>query len=211
MKRKLTKINKRPRRKRGERELPDVIARADDAFGTKNYAEFSVKKKVTGLYLTSRVLTVVFYVFATLAYILLCSAVKFFLWFLVILPVFVAFIIYATWWRVSIDYKYTVDHATFTVKTVYGDRYEATELCVKVRDISLIAPYSGEYKDHADSFARSARRISAVSCKSADDIYFACCEAPSGKQIVFFEMTSHALCAFKYYNPSAVVISDTRR
>ncbi len=211
MKTKLTKVNKAPKVKKGETAPPKIIARADDAYGSKNYAEFSVEKKKEGMYLASRVLMIIFYVIATLAYILFCSAVKFFLWFLVILPVFVMLIVYMTWWRVSIDYKYTVDHSLFTVKTVYGDRYEALLFEEKIRDISLVAPYDGEYKKEADSFAEDAERIYAVSSKDARDIYFVCHTNESKKTIVFFEMTSQALGAFTYYNSATTVVSELER
>lgn len=202
MKNKLTKIYKAPRPKRGQAALPQITARADDAFGKKNYAEFSVTKKKEGKYALARVLMIFFYIFATLAYVFFCAAVKYFLWFLVILPVFVMVIIYFTWWRVSIEYKYTVDNATFTVKTIYGGRYERLLFEEKIKNITLVAPYEGEYKEKADSLIKSASEISyAVSSKKASNICFAVCDG----KIVFFEMTPHAYTALKYYNSAAVV------
>lgn len=202
MKNKLTKINRPPRARRGQAALPQIVARADEAFGRKNYAEYSVKKRVEGMYVLNRVLMVLFYIIATLAYIIFCTAVKYFLWFLVILPVFVMMIIYFTWWRVSVEYKYTVDHATFTVKTVYGGRYERLMFEEKTKDITLVAPYRNEYKEKADALIKSASEISyAVSSKKASNICFAVC----GEKIVFFEMTPHALTALKYYNGVVVV------
>lgn len=212
MKTKLTKIYKAPRPKRGQAALPRITARADDAFGKKNYAEFSVTKKKEGRYALARVLMIFFYIFATLAYIIFCSAVKIFLWFLVALPVFVMLIIYLTWWRVSIDYKYTVDHAVFCVKAVYGDRYERVLFEEKIREISLIAPYKDDYVSQVNGFVKDAEAEYAISSKKADDIYFAChTDAFGKKKIVFFEMTSQALSALKYYNSNATVSSDPRR
>lgn len=188
--------------KRDRRNMPRIAARADEQFGRKNYAEFSVARKREGMYALSRVLMVLFYIFATLAYVFFCTAVKYFLWFLVILPVFVMVIIYFTWWRVSVEYKYTVDNATFTVKTVYGGRYERLLFEEKIKNITLVAPYEGEYKEKADSLIKSASEISyAVSSKKASNICFAVCDG----KIVFFEMTPHAYTALKYYNSAVIV------
>ena len=169
-------------------------------------------KKKEGKYALARVLMIFFYIFATLAYVFFCTAVKYFLWFLVILPVFVMVIIYFTWWRVSIDYKYIVDHAVFCVKAVYGDRYERVLFEEKIREISIIAPYKNAYLSQADDFVRDAEAVYAISSKNAEDIYFAChTDAFDKKKIVFFEMTYHTLSALKYYNSNATVSSDPRR
>ncbi len=208
MKKKLMKIYKAPRAKRGQVPLPQITARADEAFGSKNYAEFSVEKKKEGAYLAYRVLLILLYVLTTLGYIVFCSTIKFFLWFLVIIPVFVMVIIHFTWWIVSVEYKYTVDKAVFAVKTIYGNRYERLLFEEKIKDITLVAPYKGTYKKEADSICASASEISyAVSSKMTDDIYFAVC----GDKIVFFEMTSQALVAFKYYNSSVTVSASLSR
>lgn len=194
---KIYKIAGRVTSKRERKNTPQIVARADEQFGRKNYAEYSVEKKREGAYALFRVLMVLFYIMATLAYVIFCTAVKYFLWFLVILPVFVMMIIYFTWWRVSVEYKYTVDNATFTVKTIYGNRYERLLFEEKIKDITLVAPYQGEYKERADALIKSASEISyAVSSKKASNICFAVC----GKKIVFFEMTHHAYTALKYYN-----------
>ncbi|MBE6619004.1 MAG: hypothetical protein E7626_04375 [Ruminococcaceae bacterium] len=188
--------------KRDRRNIPKPVARADEQFGRKNYAEYSIARKKEGAYALCRVLMVLFYIFATLAYVIFCTAVKYFLWFLVILPVFVMMIIYFTWWRVSVEYKYTVDNAAFTVKTIYGGRYEKLMFEEKIKDITLVAPYKGEYKESADALIKSASEISyAVSSKKASNICFAVC----GEKIVFFEMTPHAYKALKYYNGEALV------
>ena len=126
--------------KRERKNLPKIVARADEQFGHKNYAEYSVSRKSEGLFALCRVLMVIFYIFATLAFIFFCATVKYFLWFLVILPVFVMMIIHFTWWRVSIEYLYTVDKAAFTVKALYGGRYERLLFEEKIKDITLVSP-----------------------------------------------------------------------
>ena len=46
----------------------------------------------------------------------------------------------------------------------------------------------------------------------ANDVYFALHEGENGKKtVIYFEATSQALGAFKYYNKAATVMSETRR
>ncbi|MBE6608023.1 MAG: hypothetical protein E7633_05675 [Ruminococcaceae bacterium] len=211
-KRKLTKINKGPKVEKGRSDLPSITARADDAFGSKNYAEFSVDKKKEGKYKSQRTLMLLAYIFGAGLFVAVCAAVKFLLWFVALTPLFLWMAVYFTWPFVSIEYKYTVDHALFTVKTVYGDRYEELMFEGKIKDFSIIAPYNDTYKNQADEFAADAEKVEAYSSSSADDIYFACHTDENGKKtVVFFEMTSQALGAVKYYNSSATVVSEVRR
>ncbi len=211
-KRKITKINKGPKAEKGRSDLPSITARADDAFGSKNYAEFSVEKKKEGQYKTKRTTMLLAYILGAGVFVAICAAVKFLLWFIALTPLFLWMAVYFTWPYVSIEYKYTVDHALFTVKTVYGDRYEEVMFEGKIKDCSLIAPYNDEYKKQADDFASDAERVEAYSSPSADDIYFACHTDENGKKtIVFFEMTTQSLGALKYYNSSATVVSEVRR
>ena len=211
-KRKITKINKGPKPEKGRSDLPSITARADDAFGSKNYAEFSVDKKKEGQYKTRRSMMLLAYILGTVVFVAICAAVKFLLWFVALTPLFLWMAVYFTWPYVSIEYKYTVDHAVFTVKTVYGDRYEELMFEGKIKDCSIIAPYNDEYKKQADDFASDAERVEAYSSLSADDIYFACHTDENGKKtIIFFEMTAQSLGALKYYNSSATVVSEVRR
>ncbi|MBR3716066.1 MAG: hypothetical protein IKM18_09175 [Clostridia bacterium] len=211
-KRKITKINKGPKPERGRSDLPSITARADDAFGSKNYAEFSVDKKKEGQYKSKRSMMLAAYILGAAVFVAICAAVKFLLWFIALTPLFLWMAVYFTWPYVSIEYKYTVDHALLTVKTVYGDRYEELMFEGKIKDFSIIAPYNDEYKKQADDFASDAERVEAYSSAGADDIYFGCHTDENGKKtVVFFEMTAQALGALKYYNSSATVISEVRR
>ncbi len=212
-KRKLTKINKGPKPERGRSDLPTITARADDAFGSKNYAEFSVEKKKEGKYKQQRMLMLLAYVAFVIVFIAVCAISKFLLWFIALTPLFLWMLVYFTWPYVSLEYKYTVDHAEISVKTVYGDRYEEILFEGKTKDFSLIAPYNGEYKNDALAFEKEgAEKVFACSSENADDIYFGCHTDEKGKKtIIFFEMTLQALGALKYYNSGAVISSEVRR
>ena len=196
----------------------DIVARADDAFGSSNYAEYVVEKKVEGKYKMQRMLMLLGYVgvFAAILGIvaLINSLTKLGI---IALPMFAlapmaAVILYnLTWPLVSIEYSFTVDASELIVETVYGGRRKKKLFTSKVRDLSLIAPYDDEYKAEADAFGAD-RRIEAVPNMECYDLYFALHTDENGKKtIIFFQATAQSLKALKYYNSSAIVMRKTER
>lgn len=196
----------------------DIVARADDAFGSSNYAEYVVEKKVEGKYKMQRMLMLLGYagVFAAILGIvaLVNSLTKLGI---IALPMFAlapmaAVILYnLTWPLVSIEYSFTVDASELVVETVYGGRRKKKLFTSKVRDLSLIAPYDDEYKAEADAFGAD-RRIEAVPNMECYDLYFALHTDENGKKtIIFFQATAQSLKALKYYNSSAIVMRKTER
>lgn len=207
-----SKLKRIPKRKKGDSHLPQITARADDAFGSKNYAEFVTSKTKEGIYKTKRTLAVIGYVLFVVLYVVLCATVKMLLPFIALTPLFLWMLIYFTWWTVSVDYRYTVDAATLVAKSVYGDRYERTLFEGKIKDFSLVAPKNDEYLSAFDEFANDASVIDITSGSKAYDVYFALHTDEKGnKNIVVFEMTSQALGAIRYYNASATVVSKVKR
>lgn len=206
------KLKRIPKRKKGDSHLPQITARADDAFGSKNYAEFVTSKTKEGSYKTQRMLMIVGYVLFVVLYVILCATVKMLLPFIALTPLFLWMLIYFTWWVVSVDYRYTVDAATFVAKSVYGDRYEKTLFEGKIKDFSLVAPKSGEYLNRFNEFAKGASVIDITSGSKAYDVYFALYTDENGnKSTLVFEMTSQALGAIRYYNSSVTVVSELKR
>ena len=196
----------------------DIVARADDAFGSSNYAEYVVEKKVEGKYKMQRMLMLLGYVgvFAAILGIvaLINSLTKLGI---IALPMFAlapmaAVILYnLTWPLVSIEYSFTVDASELKIETVYGGRRKKNLFSCKVKDLSLIAPYDDKYKAEADAFGAD-NRVEAVPNMACYDLYFALHTDEKGKKtIVFFQATAQSLKALKYYNSSAIVMRETSR
>ena len=196
----------------------DIVARADDAFGSSNYAEYVVEKKVEGKYKMQRILMVLGYVGVCAAIFGIVSLVNSLTKLgIIALPMFAlapmaGVILYnLTWPLVSIEYSFTVDASALTIETVYGGRRKKKMFGCKVKDLSLIAPYDDKYKAEADEFNADVR-IEAVPNMECYDLYFALHTDEAGKKtIIFFQATAQSLKALKYYNSSAIVMRETAR
>ena len=196
----------------------DIVARADDAYGSSNYAEYVVAKKVEGQYKMQRMMMLLAYV-GILAAILAIVAIINNLTKMGILaiPMFAlapmaALVVYRlTWPAVSIEYSLTVDASVLTVEKVMGGKKKVKLFETKVKDLSLIAPYDEDYAKEADEFAAD-ERVEAVPAMDCYDLYFALHTAEDGKKtVVFFQATKQLLKALKYYNSSAMVMRETAR
>lgn len=191
-----------------ERSRSDIVARADDAFGSSNYAEYMVDVKVKGRYKAARIGMILLYLAVAAAFIVV-AAVLTFPWIVAAAPLFVWILWFFTWPYVSRSYYYTVDSAYFTVLKVYGGKKEDDFVKVKISDAAMIAPLNEEYACYAHEHA-DAVVYEAVSSFSASDIYFMTFTEASGKPAVcFFEATEQMLKALRYYNRDAVVMTKT--
>lgn len=196
----------------------DIVARADDAYGSSNYAEYVVAKKVEGQYKMQRILMLLSYagVFALLLAMVIIFNNITHLGILAI-PLFAlapsaAWMLYFfTWPIVSIEYSFTVDASVLTVEKVMGGKRKVKLFEAKVKELSLIAPYDEEYSKEADEFAAD-NRVEAVPSMDCCDLYFALHTDDAGKKtIIFFQATAQSLKALKYYNSSAIVMRKTAR
>ena len=188
----------------------DIVARADDAFGSSNYAEYVVAKKVEGQYKMQRMLMLLGY--AAVAIIVVAAvAISGFIPLIALAPTAVWMLYFFTWPMVSIEYSLTVDASTLTVEKVMGGKKKQKLFETKVKDLSLIAPYGEDYAKEADGFGAD-QRIEAVPAMDCYDLYFALHTAEDGKKtVIFFQATKQLLKALKYYNSSAMVMRETSR
>lgn len=196
----------------------DIVARADDAYGSSNYAEYVVDKKVEGKYRMQRMLMVLGYVgiaVLILAVVMIIDKLtglgKMMVPMVALAPMAAWMLYFFTWPYVSIEYSFTVDGSMLTVEKVMGGKKKVKLFHQKVKDLSLIAPYDEQYKSEADAFAAD-RRVEAVPSMDCHDLYFALHTDERGKKtIVFFQATAQSLKALKYYNSSAIVMRETAR
>lgn len=187
----------------------DIVARADDAFGSSNYAEFVVEKKVEGSYKTHRLLMILAYVLVI--GVLVGVFIKINVFLVAIAPFIGWILIFFTWPLVSIEYKYTIDNSMFNGCTLYGGKREKPMFSCKVKDFYLIAPDNDKYSADKEAFT-GAKTVSLLPTEDCPDRYFALYTSETGeKSIVYFRATSQALKAFKYYNNAATVVTDVSR
>lgn len=193
-----------------EKSRGDITARADDAFGSANYAEYMVDLKKQGKYKTQRLLMITLYIVVALGLVGLFAAITL-PWLVALVPLAVWMLWFFTWPFVSRSYYYTVDGSYFTVLKVYGGKKEADFVKVRISEAEMIAPKNEEYSAYAHAHA-DAVIYDAVSSFDASDIYFMTFVNSEGKNaVVFFEATQQLLKAMKYYNSKAVVMTKTLR
>ncbi len=193
-----------------EKSRGDITARADDAFGSSNYAEYMVDLKKQGTYKTQRILMITLYIVLGLGLAILMGALTL-PWLIALVPVAIWMLWFFTWPYVSRSYYYTVDGSYFTVLKVYGGKKEADFVKVRISEAEMIAPKNEEYAAYAHAHA-DAVIYEAVSSFDASDIYFMTFVNEEGKNaVVFFEATQQLLKAMKYYNSKAVVMTKTLR
>lgn len=204
---------------RKKQERTDIVARADDAYGSANYAEFVVEKKVEGKYKLQRMLMILFYlaVFAgVLGIVALVNELTgglglFMVPMFCLAPLAAWMLHFFTWGYVSVEYSYTVDHSYMTVEKVLGGKKKKELFKCQVKEFEVIAPYTEEVKA---SFKQDspAKVIEAVGSMSDPDIYYAAKTAENGeKTVVLFRASGQALKALKFYNSSAIVMSEVSR
>ena len=196
----------------------DIVARADDAYCSSNYAEYVVAKKVEGQYKMQRMMMLLAYVGIFAAILAIVAIINNLTKMgILAIPMFAlapmaALVVYRlTWPAVSIEYSLTVDASLLTVEKVMGGKKKVKLFESKVKDLSLVAPYDDDYRNEADGFAAD-ERVEAVPAMDCYDLYFALYTAENGKKtIVFFQATKQTLKALKYYNSSAMVMRETAR
>lgn len=203
---------------RKKQERTDIVARADDAYGSSNYAEFVVEKKVEGTYKLQRMLMVLFYVAVFAAIIGVVMIVNeltgglglFMVPLFALAPVAAWMLHFFTWGYVSVEYSYTVDHSYMTVEKVLGGKKKKELFKAQVKDFEVIAPYTEEVKAE---FKQNppAKVIEAVGSMSDPDIYYATLIKDGLKTVVIFRASGQALKALKFYNSSAIVMSQVSR
>lgn len=193
-----------------EKSRGDITARADDAFGSANYAEYMVDLKVQGKYKMQRLLLIGLYILVGLIIVVLMAALTF-PWIGLLIPLAIWMLWFFTWPFVSRSFYYTVDSSFFTVLKIFGGKKEADFVKVKVSEAEMIAPMNEEYAAYAHAHA-DAVVYEAVSSFDASDIYFMTFVNAEGKNaVVFFEATEQLLKALRYYNSKAVVMTKTLR
>ena len=191
-----------------ERSRGDIVARADDAFGSQNYAEYMVDVKKEGKYKRQRVMMIFLYIMIGVVFLGIAFAASF-PWIMLLAPFAIMITYHATWHFFSRSYFYTVDGSYFTVLKVYGYKKEDDFVKIRVSEAEMIAPLNDEYKHYAHAHA-DAVTYEAVSSFDASDIYFITFTNSDGKPaVIFFEATEGLLKALRYYNSKAVVMTKT--
>ncbi len=180
-----------------------------------NFDELSVDKRVEGKYKFHRTLMKLGYIFIPLALIVLMFAIG---WgafaLLVFIPLFYCwaftkFVIPYTWRYVNISYTYTVKSGKFSMSKIMsgkGTKKVKEEFApVSISDMTVIAPYNGEYKDAADASDIVNRYETCSFLNHPDNYYFIWNNEKGEKSVCIFQATNNTIKIMKFHNRDTVV------
>ncbi|MBQ8140979.1 MAG: hypothetical protein IJ038_04705 [Clostridia bacterium] len=178
-----------------------AYAKKDDP----NYYDYLVKPKIQGKLLMKRLLFILLYAVYSIGFCILCSLLNF--WPLMCLVlVSTCIVVFFTWRYVSPEYSYAIEKANISFAIIYGGASRKELFTYHIKDIETIAPYSGEYKEKADSVT-DAEKVVLVSSMDAYDIYYICAtDAEGKKRVVLFEATEESKKLLRYYNENAIIV-----
>lgn len=132
-------------------------------------------------------------------------------------PVTLWIIVFFTWRYTSVEYEYSIQSGELTFSKIFGSRSRRTQMTMRVRDASLIAPLDGDVYSAKATAYQPEREFSAISSLKAPDIYFMLFELENPKTggkkraIFYFEATASALKTCRFYNQAATVVTKVSR
>ena len=169
-----------------------------------SFVNYMVTKKVEGKYRLHRILMIIGYVAVGLIYASVFTIAIKLPALLTFTPLLIWFLVYSTWMYVNIEYEYTIVGGVMRGMEVYGMRKFRELFSVRISSMTLIAPYSGDFRKSADG-ASVKRRDYCVSSMTSPDVWFGIYKNESGEEcVVFFEAVEKTLKCVRYYNSEAV-------
>ncbi len=177
-----------------------------------NAAEFTVEKRVEGVYRLKRILLWIAYFAVPLIFMAVLMATSFgAVALIVFIPIYFPFllpkIVYPAFHRyVQIEYEYNIVSGGFLVNYIYGRKTRKPWLNpVNISSMDTIAPYSGSYKSDAEKNIYDIR-YEAVAYMAHPDNYYATFTNENGQKcIVFFQATNKMLKLFSFHNRNTVI------
>lgn len=178
---------------------------------SSNYTEYVVAQKAEGSWRTKRILLIMLYIAVGLIWLVgVVGILK--IWPLgMFTPLLIWMTTFFTWRYVAVEYEYTIASGALTFSHIYGRRSRKQQCEFRIKELTKIAPVSDEYKSDYEATDIEIVHEFRGSVKSPDAYFFTYTAENGKKGVVFFECTNKALKLFRYYNPSATVMSNTLR
>ena len=171
-----------------------------------NYTEYVVSQKAEGKWMLRRLLLIGLYVVFSIAWLIVVVGVLM-IWPLgMFTPLLTWMLVFFTWRYVSVEHEYVMSSGVITFSDIYGRRTRRQKAEFRIKELTKIAP-AAEYEAKDTEIVYDFRG----SEKSPDSYFFTFRDENGKNGTVFFEATAKSLKIFRFYNPSATVMSDTLR
>lgn len=123
-----------------------------------------------------------------------------------LIPLSTWIIVWLTWRYVSVEYEYSLTGGIMTLNKIYGGRSRKKVTDIRIKDMSMVAPFDGEYINAAEQYAPE-RTVDFTSDLQKPEVYFALYETEDKRRgILYFEVTEQTLRILRYYNSQAVTV-----
>lgn len=183
--------------------------RGDNEFGG-NYVEYSVECKSEGKLKMRKLWLILAYIAFVVLYFVLFTVITKIVPLVAILPLLVWILVFFTWRYTKVEYEYAILQGAFHFSVIYGGRTRKELLEVKIKDMTVIAPYEGEMIARTEA-PDIARHYQFISSKDSPDRYAAIWVDEEGKKCsLLFEATNKTLKICKFYNQTATVVKQMR-
>ncbi|MBQ7398188.1 MAG: hypothetical protein IJW09_05120 [Clostridia bacterium] len=168
--------------------------------------EYVTSPKKQASYKLKRMLMILAYVVYVVALLIVGFTTRLFVPMMALVPLSTWIIVWLTWRYVSVEYEYSMTGGIMTLNKIYGGRSRKKVADIRIKDMTLIAPFDGEYITQAERYAPE-RTVDFTSDLQKPEVYIALYETEDKHRgILYFEVTDQALRILRYYNSQAVAV-----
>ena len=172
----------------------------------QNLYEYVVSPKKQPIFRLKRALMVLGYIVYVVALLIVGFTTRLLVPMMALVPLSTWILVWLTWRYVAVEYEYSLAGGFMTLNKIYGGRSRKKVAEIRIKDMSMIAPFDGDYIKEAERYAPE-RTVDFTSDLQKPEVYFALYETEDKRRgILYFEATDQALRILRYYNSQAVVI-----
>lgn len=172
----------------------------------QNLYEYVASPKKQPIFRMKRALMVLGYIVYVVALLIVGFTTRLLVPMMALVPLSTWILVWLTWRYVAVEYEYSLAGGFMTLNKIYGGRSRKKVAEIRIKDMSMIAPFDGDYIKEAERYAPE-RTVDFTSDLQKPEVYFALYETEDKRRgILYFEATDQALRILRYYNSQAVVI-----
>lgn len=173
--------------------------------------EYVVEQKTEGKYRWRKIGLIALYIVYVVTFFSIGVLTTILVPCIALIPVTTWMLIYFTWRYVNIEYEYSISSGVITFTKIYGSRTKKTITEIKIKDASLIAPFSDKLQESKFEAYGAKNVYNALSSLYAENAYFMLYVNEKKERCAFaFEATTQALKICKYYNSTATVVKQVK-
>ena len=167
--------------------------------------EYVATPRKQPIYKLRRVMMILAYVAYVVALLIVGMTTKLLVPMLALVPLSLWIIIFFTWRYVSVEYEYSLSGGVMSLSYIYGGRSRKHVADIRIKSMSAVAPFDGEYIKKAEQYAPEYS-LDFTSDLQKPEVYYALYETEDERRgILYFEATEQTLRILRYYNSAVVV------